>query len=273
MQKMIITDLDGTLLRDDQTVGQKDFESLVELGRMGFLRVIATGRSPFSFSRVIADDFPIDYLVFSSGAGVMNWKTKEILISRSLEGSKVKDLAFMFKDLDVDFKVLAPIPDNHFYVYYQNGDAHPDFLQRMEYYRGYEKEICFDPMNFDSASQFLIILPEDPALYEELKSKCKGVKVVRATSPIDHKSIWMEIFHPLVSKAEGIKYLCDLLDITADKTIAVGNDYNDMDLLAFSAKSYVVKNTPQSIKELYQEVKSNNNNGFTDMLEQEGILD
>jgi len=82
----------------------------------------------------------------------------------------------------------------------------------------------------------------------------------------------MEIFHPLVSKAEGIKYLCDLLDIPADKTIAVGNDYNDMDLLAFSAKSYVVKNTPQSIKELYQEVKSNNNNGFTDMLEQEGIL-
>jgi len=272
MQKMIITDLDGTLLRDDQTVGQKDRESLVNLGRRGFLRVIATGRSPFSFSRVIPDDFPIDYLVFSSGAGVMNWKTKEILISRSITESKVKELALMFKNLDVDFKVLAPIPDNHHYVYFQNGEAHPDFIKRMEYYRGYEKKICFDPLNFDSASQFLIILPDDPSLYESLKDRCKGVKVVRATSPIDHKSIWMEIFHPLVSKAEGIKYLCKLLDIHADKTIAVGNDYNDLDMLAFAAKPYVVRNTPNSIKENYPVVSSNNENGFTDMLEKENIL-
>ena len=121
MYKMIITDLDGTLLQDDQKVGEKDYQSLVELGQQGYIRVIATGRSPFSFSRVIADDFPIDYLVFSSGTGVMNWKNKEILISYSLTEEKVRELACMFKEVEVDFKVLAPIPDNHFYVYYQEG--------------------------------------------------------------------------------------------------------------------------------------------------------
>jgi len=55
MQKMIISDLDGTLLKDDQTVSQRDVQSLEELGDRGLLRVIATGRSPFSFSRVIPD--------------------------------------------------------------------------------------------------------------------------------------------------------------------------------------------------------------------------
>ncbi len=272
MYKMIVTDLDGTLLQDDQKIGEKDLQSLVDLGKQGYTRVIATGRSPFSFSRVIPDDFPIDYLVFSSGAGVMNWNSKEILVSHSLEEDKVKELALLFRGMDVDFKLLAPIPDNHFYVYYQNGIAHPDFLKRMDYYRGYEEEISFEPMNFGSASQFLIILPNDPARYEELKKMCWGVKVVRATSPIDHKSIWMEIFHPLVSKAEGIKFLCERLDIPSTETIAVGNDFNDLDMLSYTGKSYVVDNTPQEIKALYPTVKSNNDAGFTDMLKKEKIL-
>jgi Cof subfamily protein (haloacid dehalogenase superfamily) len=272
MFKMVITDLDGTLLRDDQLVGDTDLNSLRWLGKNGFIRVIATGRSPFSFSRVIPDDFPIDYLVFSSGAGVMDWKTREILISHSLNENKVRELALMFRTLEVDFKVLAPIPDNHYYVYYQNGEAHPDFLKRMEYYRGFEKEICFDPPNFNSASQFLVILPDDPSRYDELKALCNGVKVVRATSPIDHKSIWMEVFNPLVSKAEGVRFLCEMLDIEKDDTISIGNDFNDLDLLAFTGKSYVVRNSPGEIKDLYPTVNSNNEGGFSDMLQKEKMI-
>ena len=272
MEKMIITDLDGTLLRDDQKVSETDENSLVRLGKEGFVRVIATGRSPYSFSRVIPDDFPIDYLVFSSGAGVMDWQKKEILVSHSVDEAKVQELAEIFRDLDIDFKVLAPIPNNHHYVYYQNGKAHPDFLKRMEYYRGFEEEISFDPPNFGSASQFLLILPNDPGRYNELKNLCHGVKVVRATSPIDHTSIWMEVFNPVVSKAEGIRFLCSKLGFERKDTIAVGNDFNDMDLLAFTAKSYVVDNSPEELLSLYPSVKSNNDNGFTDMLIKEEIM-
>ena len=271
MIKMIITDLDGTLLRDDQKVSRQDYDSLLYLGRKGFIRVIATGRSPFSFSRVIPDDFPIDYLVFSSGAGVMDWKSREILISRSLNEGKVKELALIFRNLEVNFKVLAPIPDNHRYVYYQNGKAHPDFLKRMEYYRGFEEEICFNPPNFAEASQFLVILPDDPGRYNELRELCRGVKVVRATSPIDHKSIWMEIFHPDVSKAEGVNYLCNKLGILREETSAVGNDYNDLDLLAFTGKSYLVRNAAPELLPLYPAVNSNNEDGFTDFLVKTGI--
>ncbi len=268
---MVITDLDGTLLRDDQKVSEKDYNSLLWLGRKGYVRVIATGRSPYAFSRIIPDDFPIDYLVFSSGAGVMDWTTKEIIVSHSLEEQKVRELAGIFRDRDVDFKVLAPIPDNHHYVYYQNGMAHPDFIKRMEYYRGFEEEICFDPPNFGTASQILIILPNDPTQYNNLTGLCHGVKVVRATSPIDHQSIWMEIFNPKVSKAEGIRYLCEKLSIRQSETVAVGNDFNDLDLLAFAAKSYLVDNAPAELLSLYAVVSSNNESGFSDLLVKAGI--
>lgn len=269
---MVITDLDGTLLNSDQQVSKRDFDSFIELGRKGITRVIATGRSPYSFSKVISDDFPIDYLVFSSGAGIMNWLSREILISYTLEAEKVHELVSVFKRENIAFKVLDPAPENHKYIFFKNGNAHADFEKRMILYRGHEKEISFDPPNYGSASQFLIILPKDVIEFNRLSALCKGVKIIRATSPLDHNSIWMEVFHPAVSKGNACNYLCNHLEINVKNTLAVGNDYNDIDLLQFAAMSFVVENTPDDIKQSYQRVASHNEDGFTHALNLSGIL-
>jgi Cof subfamily protein (haloacid dehalogenase superfamily) len=263
MIKMVVTDLDGTLLNDNQQVSFVDVNTLVSLGNQGVIRVIATGRSPFSYQRVMASDFPIDYLVFSSGAGIMNCKTREILYSMNLPEPVVHEIAFTLRQLGVPFKVLAPVPENHHYVYYQHGELHPDFVRRMENYRGFETPISFDPPNFGEACQFLIILPPDPAGYEALKALFEGVKVIRATSPIDHQSIWMEIYQKEVSKGNAVDFLCKLHQINKLEVMGIGNDYNDTDLLGFVGHPFVVSNAPAELKALYQEVVSNNESGFS----------
>ena len=260
---MVVTDLDGTLLNSAQQVSTEDFDSLLRLGNQGVIRVIATGRSPFSFQRVIATDFPIDYLVFSSGAGIMDYRTKEILYSRNLPEKRVHEIANQLRELGVTFKVLAAVPENHNYVYYQNGELHPDFVRRMENYRGFEKPISFDPPNFGEACQFLIILPPDPARFFELKALFSGVKVIRATSPMDHESIWMEIYHEEVSKGNAVQYLCDLHHFNPNEVMGIGNDYNDTDLLGFVGLPFVVSNSPTELKAIYRQVGSHNESGFT----------
>lgn len=267
---MVITDLDGTLLNSEQIVSKKDYDCLLSLGEQGIVRVIATGRSPYSFSEVIPKDFPIDYLVFSSGAGLMNWTTGEVLSSFSLTADQVHELALVFRDQNVPFKVLDPAPENHKFFYFTNGNAHPDFKKRMESYRGYEKEIMFNPPNYGEASQFLIILSE-LGEFIRLSALCKGVKVIRATSPLDHKSIWMEVFHPDVSKGNACSFLCKHLGVDQNKTMGVGNDYNDIDLLDFTSQSFIVKNAPDELTQSYQVVASNNNCGFTNAVQAAGI--
>ena len=264
MVKMVVTDLDGTLLNNGQQVSSDDYNTLLNLGDQGVIRVIATGRSPFSFQRIMSVDFPVDYLIFSSGAGIMDYHTKEILYSMNLPEKIVHAIAITLRDRGVAFKVLAPVPENHNYVYYQNGELHPDFVRRMENYRGYEKPISFDPPNFGEACQFLIILPPDPAKYEELKSLFRGVKVIRATSPIDHQSIWMEIYHEDVSKGNAVEYLCKLHKINNLDVMGIGNDYNDTDLLAFVGQPFVVADAPQELKAVYRAVASNNESGFSE---------
>lgn len=261
---MVVTDLDGTLLNSAQQVSSDDLNTLYSLGNQGVIRVIATGRSPFSFQRIMPADFPVDYLVFSSGAGIMNYHTKEILYSMNLPEKLVHRIAIRLRGLGVTFKVLAAVPENHHYVYYQNGEMHPDFVRRMESYRGFEKPISFDPPNFGEACQFLIILPPDPVRYEELKSLFHGVKVIRATSPIDHQSIWMEIYHQDVSKGNAVEYLCKLYQINQFEVMGIGNDYNDTDLLSFVGLPFVVANAPEELKAMYRTVASNNESGFSE---------
>ena len=263
MIKMVVTDLDGTLLNKEQRVSQKDYGNLVDLGNRGILRVIATGRSPFSFGRVIPDDFPIDYLVFSSGAGVLNWKTREILVSYNIPGDQVREIALKLNDLGVSYKALGPVPHNHHYVYQLNGELHPDFVRRMESYRGFEAPISFDPPNFGDSCQFLIILPPNPALYESLRSEFPAFKVIRATSPMDHESIWMEIYHPEVSKAAGIQFICESHGVSHTDVMAVGNDFNDLDMLGFVGFPFLVANAPAELRALYPIVDSHQDSGFT----------
>jgi hydroxymethylpyrimidine pyrophosphatase-like HAD family hydrolase len=67
---LFVTDLDGTLLRSDRTFAPSDVAALRRLGERGVVRVLATGRSLYSFAKVGAAAAPIDYLVFSTGAGM-----------------------------------------------------------------------------------------------------------------------------------------------------------------------------------------------------------
>jgi len=263
MIKMVVTDLDGTLLRSDRKVSSRDLETLAILGEKGVIRVIATGRSPYSFNRVIPPDFPIDYLVFSSGTGVMDFRTKEVLFAQSLDAEKVSEIVKILQEMEISFKVLEPVPNNHQYAYYLNGDLHPDFVKRMEFYRGFEKAMVFDPPNFGEASQILIILPPDVDRFNQISMGLSGVKVVRATSPLDHESIWMEVFHPEVSKAGGMAFIARRHGITPVMIMSVGNDYNDLDMLAYTGSSFVVANSPDDIRKLYPVVSSHDEDGFT----------
>ncbi|MFA6128485.1 MAG: HAD-IIB family hydrolase [Bacteroidales bacterium] len=261
---MVVTDLDGTLLNNDHQVSAEDLDTLVGLGNQGIIRVIATGRSPFSFQRVMPSDFPVDYLVFSSGAGIMDYRTKEILYSMNLPEETVYRIATILRTLGISFKVLAPVPENHHFVFFKNGNLHPDFVRRMEMYRGFEKPISFDPPNFGEACQFLIILPPDPVRFEELKSLFQGVKVIRATSPLDHQSIWMEIYHQDISKGNAIEYLCNMLGFDQESVMGIGNDYNDTDLLKFVGQPFVVANAPEELRAVYRQVSSNGESGFSE---------
>lgn len=262
--KMVVTDLDGTLARSDSSICKVDIETLTKLGDLNVCRVIATGRSVFSARKVLDENFPIDYLVFSSGAGIMDWKNKEIIHAQHLTKEEVKGIAEVLLDHQVDFSIQDKIPNNHCYSYVLHNKKNEDFKRRLAIYEEFTRPL--DMKTIDEASQIIAILGENVAWFNTLSRMFDNVKVVRATSPLDGKTIWMEFFPQHVSKSYGINYLCQLLEIDKNQTVGIGNDYNDLDLLSYCAYSFVVNNAPEELKRKYPSVASNDMNGFTHLI-------
>jgi Cof subfamily protein (haloacid dehalogenase superfamily) len=264
--EMVITDLDGTLLSTDHKVSDTDLESMRRLGESGVVRVIATGRSYFSLKRVLPPDFPVDYLIFSSGSGIMEWESKSLLYSRSLSRQEVLKALDVLKLLKLNFMIHEPIPDNHIFSYHCSGQATGDFDYRISLYQGYASPMS-PGFRVKESGQILVIVEEDDSIVEMLKSRLSGLAVIRTTSPLDGRSIWIEIFPEGVSKSQGARWLCRRTGIPEEAVMAVGNDYNDMDLLEWSCYPFVTANAPDPLKSRFPVTSGNNESGFSRALE------
>ena len=45
---------------------------------------------------------------------------------------------------------------------------------------------------------------------------------------------YVELAHKEVSKASGLRHLCDLLEVPPEETMAIGDSYNDMEMLRYA---------------------------------------
>jgi len=262
--KIVFTDLDRTLMRDDNTFSKRSLKALADLQRNGIIVVIATGRNIYSAKKVLDAYLPIDYLMFSAGCGVINWKTKKIIYENHLKRNEIKKTIKILLAHEVNFMLHNPIPDNHYFNYAQNTKNNPDFKRRIATYKSFAGILKNLP---DTASQIIAILKQDEKMkFEEIKKEIDFLKVIRATSPLDHKSIWLEVFPNGVSKGHSAEWLCNKLKIDRKYTLGIGNDFNDLDLLEFTEYSCVVANAPEELKKKYNVIDSNQEDGFANCM-------
>ncbi len=256
LPKAIIIDLDGTLLNDDKKVSKKDLQTLQYLGKKNVIRIIATGRSLYSVNEVLSEDFPIDYLIFDAGAGILNFKTKEIVKSYFLNSKDVIAITTKLLKLQLDFQIRNIIPESHKYLFKKFSHNNPDFDRVNSIYKNHCKELS-NINELKEATRFICISQNDK-IVKTIENEFSDFGIIRATSPIDKKSVWMEIYPKGINKGSSLKWLCNKLNISLNETVGLGNDYNDIDFLDICNKSFVVENAPEILKDKYQVTVNNN---------------
>ncbi|HDR89787.1 MAG TPA: HAD-IIB family hydrolase [Bacteroidetes bacterium] len=264
---MVLTDFDGTLHHPVNSVSSRDLETLHRMEDEGIVRVIATGRNLFSFRRLIPDDFPVDYLIFSTGCGIYDWKNKKMVHACSLDRPLADAVVEKLVEEGVGFMVHREVPENHHFVYFPGKELNPDFEKRCELYRPYASPFDGKNIPFQTVSQVLAIVPPDGKKFDELAAKFEGVRVIRSTSPISGEWFWMEFFHPGVSKGAAAAWLSDHLGIDRERTLALGNDYNDVEMLEWAGHAYMVEDAPEDLKALYRQARRVEDHALTGVMD------
>ena len=269
--KLVATDLDGTFLRNDHSISPKNLEAMHRLGKKNIVMVAATGRNLTKVKEVISPAVPFDFVVYSSGAGIYDWKNRQHVYSRNVEAGSAQKLISHLVKSRINFNVYFPTPENHRFWYFR-GDNYCDEFERYLKHN-HQNAVELKPGNgsLSEVCQFLVIIPEDELQYSKLKTEieaiCGSIRVIRASSPVTKGFIWAEVFHHSVSKGNGISHICDILQIDSALTVGIGNDYNDFDLLAFTQYSFLTDNAPENIKHLFPVVPSNEEDAFAKVVQ------
>jgi len=263
---LFVCDFDGTLLRSDRSFSNADLEALRQLDAFGIVRVIATGRSIYSLNTVSISELPVDFIIFSSGAGVTRHPGGQIIRKVSLEAREVSRAIAILRADDLDFMVHRPIPDNHVFGYFESTPANADFKRRIDLYSQFAFPLDEVSDGFGAATQLLAILPPagSPQIIETIRKKLPDFNIIQTTSPLDGQSTWIEIFPATVSKGLTVAWLTAEFDIDPGQTLSIGNDYNDLDLLEWTASSFVVENAPDDLKDRFPVVASHNESGVAE---------
>ena len=83
--KMIVFDLDGTLLRSNKTISDRSRLYLKDLKEQGYVTVIATGRMYESMRDVVKDFEFVDYIITDAGAMCYDASDSKIVFSNSID--------------------------------------------------------------------------------------------------------------------------------------------------------------------------------------------
>lgn len=283
---IIFTDFDGTLFDSGRAIADKNYEALAAAKEKGYIRVIATGRSLFSFRQVAAnldrniEEF-IDYLIFSSGTGTLKCLPGQLeagvpisegamIEKESLRAESAFTAAGLLFRHGIDFMIHSEVPENHYFTQVKsNGAVNPDYYRRINIYSDFasplspsdtESELdAIEKICAAGVSQLVAVIPPSlpehdkysAELLEYLKIKLSDCSIVRTTSPIDHNSLWIEIFNPEVSKSQAAARLADRFDLGAADCMAIGNDFNDDDLLSWAGVGVTVAEAPEVMRGNY----------------------
>ena len=267
-EKMLfVTDLDGTILPKGGDIHPDDLRAFSALRAAGHLTAIATGRLYHAVLKVIPKDFPADYVVFSMGNGVVDWHTREIVMLRSIPRERVGRMAELFFRQRVNF-IVFPNPPYSERILYKRFSAHPDFEALTDRYL--DTRAVFEDLDQlpGEAGQVLAMF-DSPEAFEEMAARMEGVQVNRSTSPIDQRTLWMELFAEGVDKASGLEWILRKQGLGPERVVAFGNDYNDLAMLEYAGRSYVVDNAPAPLKGRFLPAPAVTDRGVSRILERD----
>ncbi len=272
---LFVSDLDGTLLTEDKTVSGDDLQTFSRLQKMGILTAVATGRSDYSLKTLFNSlgfsenqaSFPVDYIIFSTGAGIMTYPEEILLQSYSLGKDDIEYIVAYLHRLGLDFMLHRPIPDTRYFFYSSQDGYNPDFQTRLEIYADSARRLSVTDLNdIDGATEILCIVPHENGhqVAAKITRDLQQFSVIKATSPLDGKSIWIEIFLSNVCKSHAVRYLAELTGISRENVCAVGNDFNDEDLLLWAGHGFLVANGSAVLSSDLKRVASNNESGVSE---------
>jgi len=253
---LYVSDLDGTLLRPDETLSPFTVNTLNELIEEGMLFSYATARSIVTASKVMAGlnvRFPV---IVYNGAFILDSHSGEIMLSNYFSAADVALIRELLTAAGLSPIIYAHIDgvEKLSFDSKRVSGGSGAFLQSRK--DDIRKRVVGDDaaLYVGEAIQFVCIDTAERLLpvYEALKGRCNC---------IFHRDIysgeqWLEMLPLKATKANAVRQLKKHLQCT--RVVAFGDGMNDIPMFQATDEAYAVANAADELKNVATEIIGRN---------------
>lgn len=236
--KLLVTDLDGTLLDENHRINDETLQLLREFESFGYGITFATGRSiPAALPHIERARIRLPVILFN-GCMIFDTIALKPLKLHTMSRSRVTSI---LKALPKNVSILVFSGNN---IYALNPvEALEGYLRRD----GIECEFVdgVHDITLNDVIKIIFVGSKErlDELFEELSTRKKdGVSIVRSESDL------IEILPGGVNKGTGLEELAELLSVNLSDVIAVGDSMNDIEMIQRAGLGVAVGNAQEEVK-------------------------
>ncbi|MBG6186072.1 Cof-type HAD-IIB family hydrolase [Flavobacterium sp. CAN_S2] len=256
--KMLVLDMDDTLLNDDHTISNENKVMLSKARELGVHIVLASGR-PTPAMTAYAKELQLDnsYMISYNGAVITDLKEDKIIFEQTLTQEQIHEL------YDYSLKSKTHI------ITYVNGkiisETDSEYIEIEKNITGLEHNKVISFKEEVQSSAVKCILLEEPSYLKEVEKDLKAAMPHLSVSM--SKPFFLEVAQNGIDKGASIKFLAEKLNILQSEIIAVGNAGNDLTMIEYAGLGVWVDNVDPELRDKGDFiVASNNNHGVAEVV-------
>lgn len=248
--KLLVLDIDGTIAGQSNTISKAVKQAIAAVQAQGIPVAIATGRmyrSALRFHQEIGSTLP---LVAYQGAWIQDPATQKI--HRHLVVPR--EIAHCLLDYleQPQWRSLLSI---HFYI---DDQLYVRELTRQT--QMYAERTSTEPIPVGDLRQLLthqptkvLALGDDTVLIEQLLVDLRSQYPPNQLYLTKSVATFLEAANALVNKGSAVRYLAeDLLGLSRTNVMAIGDNFNDLEMLEYAGFSIAMADAPAAVKAVAQ---------------------
>lgn len=260
--RMLVLDLDDTLLKDDRTVSELTRRRLLEAQQQGMIVVLASGRPTYAMQHLAKELCLAEYggyFISFNGARITSCANQHILLSVDISHAQMCKLFDLAQEHGVYIQTYT---EDHILVSKDNE------------YTQIEKEIT--GMDVIECADFKAEIPKTAVKAMMLEHPDRLKEVEKALRPVVENELYMtitkpfflEFMNPAVDKGKSLVTLAQHLNVPMEQVIAVGDSYNDISMIKAAGLGVAMGNAVEAVKQAADyETADNEHDGVARVVE------
>jgi Cof subfamily protein (haloacid dehalogenase superfamily) len=261
--KLLALDLDGTLLNSRGELPTRNTEAIAAARSLGVRVALVTGRR-FRDARPLALELGLDVPVIShNGALTKHARTLETVAARLLPLDAAREVLRIARREKADAMISDDPRGSGLLIY----DHISEGNQALAKYIAWSRRIVGDSVEetVRRVSSLEEYLDHEP-IHIAFSGTCASIKTliedlrrdlgnsIQALSTMYPRQDFalLDVLHPQASKGAGLSAVAAEYNLLPEEVMAVGDNFNDLEMLRYAGTSVVMGNAEESLRKLIE---------------------